>query len=169
MTALETEGVPYVRNGKLNVMKCVMSIFICDNKGSHHLAGYFTAFHRTNRICRHCYATTDSIQNSFKETCFEQRTCDQYDSEIRHLTMENFDYDVQKIFGIKEECVTCAEQSALISLHSRIVWGWSCHTRLGTSTGQMYSKAYFQSGAAQLSDHTVSISSHWRQQTRTNS
>ena len=91
INTLEKEGATYVHNGKPRTVKCVMYMFVCDNKGSHQLAGYFASFHRTNQICRHCHAKTDGIQNTFEETSFEQRTRAQYDCEIKHLEMDQYD------------------------------------------------------------------------------
>ena len=105
LTLLETEGVPFVRDGKAMNIKCSLSMLLGDNKGCYQMAGYFTSFHRTSRICRFCHAKTSDIQSCFHERGFNIRTCQQYDSEISMLEVDEFDEEVQKIFGIRELCV----------------------------------------------------------------
>ena len=105
LTSLETEGVDFMRNGKKDNVKCSVAMMVGDNKGSHQMAGYFASFHRTSRICRFCHATTNDIQSCFRECRFQMRTCGQYDSEITQLELEEFNEDVQKVFGIREHCV----------------------------------------------------------------
>ena len=118
MTMLETEGISYMHNGLRENKKCIVAMFVCDNKGSHQLAGYYTSFHRTNRICRHCHALTDEIQTQFEEACFEDRTREQYDCEINHLKMENFDSNMKK--NIRHQRRMRFEQGTIISLHYRL-------------------------------------------------
>ena len=101
---LETEGLVFRRNGAMDTIRAVLSVIVGDNKGSHQLAGYFTAFHGTNRICRLCHARTAEIQKRFKESEFVMRTCKEYDSEMRLLEMEDFCPEMQKLFALREAC-----------------------------------------------------------------
>ena len=105
LTSLEEEGVHYMRNGEMKNVKCNLSMMLGDNKGCHQMAGYFTSFYRTSRICRFCHATTSDIQSCFREDKFQMRTREQYDSEVTQLEMEDFDENIQKLFGLKQRCV----------------------------------------------------------------
>ena len=105
LISLETEGVHFMWKGKMENIKCSVAMIVGDNKGIHQMAGYFTSFHGTSRICRFCHVTTDRIQSCFRECGFKMRTCGQYDSEITQLELDEFDEGTQKIFGIRERCI----------------------------------------------------------------
>ena len=105
LSTLEKDGVTYQKQTTKRNVKCVLAMVVGDNKGSHQIGGYFTSFFNTNRICRSCHATTPDIQEKFEESQFELRSRSQYDSEIRHLEMENFDEKIQQMFGIRHRCV----------------------------------------------------------------
>ena len=94
-----------MRDGKMEKVRCNLSMMLGDKKGSHQMAGYFTSFYRTNRICRFCHSTTSDIQSCFRENEFQMRTREQYDSEVTQLEMEDFDEDMQRLFGRRERCV----------------------------------------------------------------
>ena len=135
LNSLETEGVNFLHNGRNENIKCVVSMLIGDNKGSHQIAGYFTAFHGTSRICRFCHATTRNIQFHFREDDFEMRTRVQYDAEIHQLEIEGFDENALKLFGLKERCVFnqipsfhCIERSPVDVTHDLFEKGVVGHT-----------------------------------------
>ena len=102
---LEEDGIQVSFScGEKKEVTCSLEMIVGDNKGVHDIAGFFKTFVNTKRICRTCHAETDDIQSKMNVSDYAVRTVQGYEDEVGILEREEFDEEMQKIFGVHRRC-----------------------------------------------------------------
>ena len=111
LKGLESDGFSVMWEGKPRCIKAHVELLVGDNLGIHSIVGLFSSFRNTNRLCRMCHATAEEMQVNFKESDFKMRSKTEYENELKILEQEQYNHEIQKIFGIKHACVLNELQS----------------------------------------------------------
>ena len=106
---LEAEGVKV--GGRLFQVR--LAVLTGDNLGVHAIAGFAQNFSGGPMMCRHCHGTPDEIRTKTRESDFQLRSRESYETRIRLLEEEDFSESMCKTLGIKRSCPF----SGLVSFH----------------------------------------------------
>lgn len=80
---LETNGFEIEKNNETLRLKGTISYIVADNLAANNLAGLVESFGcKVNGFCRFCYGQPDEIQTYFCDTCFVNRTNEEYRSDV---------------------------------------------------------------------------------------
>lgn len=74
LDTLSKDGIKITFDGKEEVWKGALMVFLADNLAAHELGGFKESFSFARRICRSCLADKDSLKHFFRECEFEVRT-----------------------------------------------------------------------------------------------
>ena len=99
MKHLESVGLYVEKDGSVYNLKGSLSMVVADNLAAHGIGGFQESFN-TERLCRYCMITKNTMKDHFRDTDLVLRRKDSYNQQAELATQMP---DVARVYGIKRE------------------------------------------------------------------